>query len=164
MSDLVAIAYPDLDTARSVLDQLRRAQTEHLVELEDAVIVERRSDGKIKLHQSVSTAGAGAAGGALWGGVIGLLFLAPLLGAAIGAATGGAMGAATDVGVDDNFMRELGAKLEPGSAAVFVLVRRVTADKVLERIEHRGEVLTTSLSAHAEERLREALESAGAPA
>jgi uncharacterized membrane protein len=63
--------------------------------------------------------------------------------------------------VDDNFMRDLGAKLEPGSAAVFVLVRRVTADKVLDRIEHRGEVLKTSLSTEAEEQLRAALERAG---
>jgi uncharacterized membrane protein len=163
MSDLVAIAYPDLDTARRVMDRLRQAQTEHLIELEDAVIVERRDDGKVKLHQSMSTVGAGAAGGALWGGLIGLIFLAPLLGMAMGAAAGGAVGAATDVGVDDNFMRDLGAKLEPGAAAVFVLVRRVTADKVLERIEHRGEVLTTSLSADAEEQLRQALQTAGAP-
>jgi uncharacterized membrane protein len=59
MSDLVAVAYPDLDTARTVMDRLRQAQTEHLIELEDAVIVERREDGKVKLHQSVSTAGAG---------------------------------------------------------------------------------------------------------
>jgi uncharacterized membrane protein len=164
MSDLVAVAYPDLDTARAVMDRLRQAQTEHLIELDDAVIVERRDDGKIKLHQSLGTAGAGAAGGALWGGLIGLIFLAPLLGMAIGAAAGGTAGALTDVGVDDKFMKELGDKLEPGSAAVFVLVRRVTADKVLENIEHRGEVLKTSLSQENEDNLREALARAGAPA
>jgi uncharacterized membrane protein len=162
MSDLVAVAYPDLGTARAVMDQLRQAQTEHLIELEDAVIVERREEGKVKLHQSQSTVGSGATGGALFGGLIGLIFLAPLLGMAMGAAAGGAMGAATDVGVNDNFMKELGVKLEPGAAAVFVLVRRMTADKLLERIEHRGEVLTTSLSTDAEEQLRDALEKAGA--
>jgi uncharacterized membrane protein len=164
MSDLVAVAYPDLDTARAVMDRLRQAQTEHLLELDDAVIVERRDDGKIKLHQSLSTAGAGAAGGALWGGLIGLIFLAPLLGMAIGAAAGGAAGALTDIGVDDRFMKELGDKLEPGSAAVFVLVRRVTADKVLENIEHPGEVLKTSLSQENEDQLREALARAGSSA
>jgi uncharacterized membrane protein len=164
MSDLVAVAYPDLDTARAVMDRLRQAQTEHLLELDDAVIVERRDDGKIKLHQSLSTAGAGAAGGALWGGLIGLIFLAPLLGMAIGAAAGGAAGALTDIGVDDRFMKELGDKLEPGNAAVFVLVRRVTADKVLENIEHPGEVLKTSLSQENEDQLREALARAGSSA
>jgi uncharacterized membrane protein len=108
MSDLVAVAYDSKDTAEEVLGTLRRLQTEHVIDLEDAVIVTKNEHGKIKLHQSFSPAAAGAAGGALWGGLIGLIFLAPLLGIAVGAATGGAAGAVTDVGVDNDFMRELG--------------------------------------------------------
>jgi uncharacterized membrane protein len=158
MSDLVAVAYDSESTAREVLDTLRRLQTEHVVELEDAVVVTKNDEGKIKLHQSFSPAGAGAAGGALWGGLIGLIFLAPLLGAAIGAAAGGAAGALTDVGVDDKFMKELGDKLEPGSAALIVLVRRSTPDKVLPEIQkYGGHVLQSSLSTEAEERLEAAL-------
>jgi uncharacterized membrane protein len=158
MSDLVAVAYDSEATAREVLDTLRRLQTEHVVELEDAVVVTKNDDGKIKLHQSFSPTGAGAAGGALWGGLIGLIFLAPLLGAAIGAAAGGAAGALTDVGVDDKFMKELGQKLEPGSAALIVLVRRSTPDKVLPEIQkYGGHVLQSSLSTEAEERLEAAL-------
>jgi uncharacterized membrane protein len=158
MSDLVAIAYPDLDTAKAVMAQLEKLQAEKALELGDAVIVEHRADGRIKLHQTLNPASAGAIGGALWGGLIGLLFLAPALGMAVGAATGGAAGALTDVGVDDGFMRDLGHKLAPGTAAVIVLVRDVSADNVLERIEHRGEVLQTSLSDDAEQHLRDALE------
>src|SRR5215217_8808276 len=144
MSDLVAIAYPDLATARQVASNLSEAQKGHLISLEDAVIVERQADGKVKLHQP-SLAGAGAAGGALWGGLIGLIFLMPLFGMAIGAAAGAAGGAATDAGVDDKFMRELGEKLTPGSAAIIALVRRVTMDKVLEGIQIPGRVIQTSL-------------------
>src|SRR5215218_3003500 len=120
MSDLVAIAYKDLDTARQVVGNLGHAQKQHLIALEDAVIVERQVDGKVKLHQP-SLAGAGAAGGALWGGLIGLIFLMPLFGMAIGAASGAAAGALTDAGVDDQFMKDLGEKLTPGSAAVIAL-------------------------------------------
>jgi Protein of unknown function (DUF1269) len=99
-----------------------------------------------------------AAGGALWGGLIGLIFLVALLGAAIGGATGAAAGAVTDVGVDDKFMKELGQKLQPGNAAVFVLVRRSTPDKVLPRIsQYGGDVIHSSLSEHAEGTLQEAL-------
>ena len=76
----------------------------------------------------------GAAGGALWGGLIGLIFFVPLLGMAVGAATGAATGALTDIGVDDNFMKDLGAKLTPGAAALIVLVHRATPDKVLPEI------------------------------
>ena len=76
MSDLVAIAYPDVATAREVAGNIGEAQKAHLIELEDLVIVERRQDGKIKLHQP-SLAGRGAARGALWGGLIGLIFFIP---------------------------------------------------------------------------------------
>jgi uncharacterized membrane protein len=158
MSNLVAVAYPDPSTAEEVRDELVKAMKEHLIELDDAVVVVRQDDGKVKLHQAVSTAGAGAAGGAIWGGLIGLLFLSPLLGAAIGAAAGGASGALTDVGVDDKFLKELGEKLTPGAAALIVLVRSSTPDKVLPRIAHYGgHVIQSSLSDEAEGRLEAAL-------
>ena len=117
MSDLIAIAYPDQATAERVRQNIGEAVKAKVMEIDDAVVVTREQDGKIKLHQAVSTTGAGAAGGALWGGLIGLIFLAPLLGMAIGAASGAAAGALADYGVDDDFMKELGDKLEPGGAA-----------------------------------------------
>src|SRR5215213_11755478 len=152
MSSLVAIAYEDLDTAQQVVANLGRAQAGHELELDDVVVVERRPGGKIKLHQP-SMAGRGAAGGALWGGLIGLIFLMPLFGMAIGAASGAAAGALTDAGVDDKFMKELGENLEPGKAAIIALVRRVTMDKVLEGIQIPGRVIQTSLDNEAEQRL-----------
>jgi uncharacterized membrane protein len=158
MSNLIAVAYPDLATAQSVAGELGQLTKEKSIQLDDMVVVERRPDGKIKLHQSMSTGGAGAAGGALWGGLIGLIFLAPLLGMAIGAAAGGAAGALTDVGVDDNFMKNLGAQLQSGGAAVVVLVRQSTPDKVLPRIsQYGGEVVQSSLDNDTETRLQEAL-------
>jgi uncharacterized membrane protein len=163
VSDLVAIAYPDLATAREVASNVGQAQKAHLIELEDLVIVERRGDGKIKLHQP-SLAGVGAAGGALWGGLIGLIFLAPLFGMAIGAATGAAAGAMSDAGVDDKFMKDLGTKLEPGGAAVIGLVRSANMEKILSEVKVPGEVIQTSLGADAEQALRDALAKAGAPA
>jgi uncharacterized membrane protein len=160
MSNLVAIAYPDRETAEEVLATLGRLQTEHSIQIEDAVIVTRKDDGKVKLHQSTKPAAMGAAGGALWGGLLGLLFLAPLLGMAVGAAAGGAAGALTDVGVDDKFLKELGDKLEPGGAALIVLVHRSTPDKVLPEISrYGGEVLQSSLSDEAEQQLQAALRS-----
>jgi uncharacterized membrane protein len=165
MSTLVAIAYPDQSTAENVLGTLARLQTEHLIQLEDAVVVTRQQDGKVKLHQSNKLVSGGAAGGALWGGLIGLIFLVPLLGMAVGAATGAAAGALTDVGVDDKFMKELGAKLQPGGAALITLVRTGTPDKVLPEIAHfGGEVIQTSLDNDAEERLRHILETRDAAA
>jgi uncharacterized membrane protein len=163
MSTLIAVAYPDQDTAERARSELVSATREHLLELHDAVVVVRDADGKVKLHQGMSTTGAGAAGGALWGGLIGLLFLAPLFGMAIGAASGAVAGKFTDVGVNDNFMKDLGAKLEPGGAALIALGKSEARDKVIERMRpFGGEIIHTSLSEAEEEHLRAAL--AGAEA
>ena len=164
MANLVAIAYDDVDQAQQVADTLGRLMKEHSIELEDVVIVEHRDDGKIKLHQP-SMAGLGAASGALWGGLIGLIFFVPLLGAAIGAASGAAAGALTDRGIDDKFMKELGDKLPQGGAAVFVLVREATADKVVPQVaKFGGHVIQSSLSNEQEAALQDALDRRGAPA
>ncbi|MBW8486874.1 DUF1269 domain-containing protein [Actinomadura parmotrematis] len=165
MSDLIAIAYNDLETAQQARAQLIELQKQHLVELSDLVVVERRQDGKIKLHQSNNLLAGGALGGAAWGGLIGLIFLNPLLGMAIGGATGAAVGAATDVGVDDDFMRRLGEGLTPGAAAVFVLVDHASPDKVVPQMARLGgQIIQTSLSNDAEEALREAIAANGRPA
>jgi uncharacterized membrane protein len=164
MSNLVAIAYDDVDQAQQVTETLGGLVKEHSIELEDAVIVEHQANGKIKLHQP-SMAGLGAASGALWGGLIGLIFFVPLFGLAIGAASGAAAGALTDTGIDDKFMKELGDKLPQGGAAVFVLVREATADKVVPEIsKFGGHVIQSSLSNEQETALQEALDRRGAAA
>jgi uncharacterized membrane protein len=158
MSTLVAIAYPDLATAEQVRAELIQATKEHILSLEDAVVVEHQPDGKIKLHQAMSTAGAGAAGGALWGGLIGLIFLAPLFGMAVGAASGALAGKATDAGVNDQFMKNLGAALPPGGAALIALGHSDARDKLIERMRpYGGEIVQTSLGKEEEEQLRAAM-------
>jgi uncharacterized membrane protein len=158
MSTLVAIAYRDAETAERVRAELVQATKERLLALDDLVVVEHRADGKVKLRQGTSLAGAGAAGGALWGGLIGLLFLVPLFGMAVGAAGGAAAGKVSDRGVDDAFMKQLGAKLGPGAAAVIMLGRTGSPERVLERIgRYGGEVIQTSLDSEQDERLRAAL-------
>lgn len=164
MSALVAVAYPDRDTAEKVREELIRMTKERLVQLDDAVVVENQ-DGKIKLHQSMNPTSSGAAGGALWGGLIGLIFLAPLLGMAVGAASGALGGKMADVGVDDTFMKDLGESLKPGAAALIVLGSSTARDKVIERVRpYGGEILQSSLSTEAEEQLRSALEQTRATA
>jgi uncharacterized membrane protein len=158
MSTLVAVAYPDLGTAEQVRAELVQATKERILSLEDAVLVEHRSDGKIKLHQAMSTSGAGAAGGALWGGLIGLIFLAPLFGMAVGAASGALAGKATDAGVNDRFMKDLGEALPPGGAALIALGRTDARDKLIERVRpYGGEIIQTSLSKDDEDQLRAAM-------
>jgi uncharacterized membrane protein len=163
MSDLYAIGYHDTQTAEEVLQQVGALHAQNLIELDDAVIVERDADGKVKLHQpGGGNTARGAAGGALWGGLIGLLFLAPLVGMAIGAGTGALAGKATDTGVNDDFMKNLGSQLPPGGAALVLLVRSMTTDKVLEQLhgQYGGTLLQSSLSKDEERVLQDAVRAA----
>lgn len=162
MSDLIVISYDDEFKAEEVRLTLAKLQVEHLIELEDAAVVVKDANGKIKLKQAVNLTGAGAASGGFWGLLIGTLFFSPLFGAAIGAASGALAGALSDIGVDDNFMRELGETLQPKTSALFVLVRKVTPDKVLEDVsKYGGKVLRTSLSKDEEAQLQAVLDSRG---
>jgi uncharacterized membrane protein len=164
MSDLIVVSFPDEATAFDLRAALVKLQKEYLIEMEDAVVVTKSADGKVKLHQAVNLTAVGAVGGTFWGTLVGLIFLNPLLGAAVGAGAGAMSGAFTDVGIEDRFMKEVGASLENGGAAVFVLVRKVTGDKVLAGLDQfraKGKVVQTSLSADQEEKLKALIE--GAP-
>ncbi|MTH76618.1 DUF1269 domain-containing protein [Paracoccus aestuariivivens] len=159
MSDLLVIAFDDEAAGFELRTELVKMQKEYLIQLEDAVVVTRPTAEDIQLHQAVNLTTAGALGGGFWGTLVGLVFLNPLVGAAVGAASGAIAGKFSDVGINDDFMRDVGKSVQPGGSAVFILVRKLTADKVLARLESfkmRGRVLQTSLPDEQEEKLREA--------
>jgi uncharacterized membrane protein len=158
MSDLVVIAFPTEAKAEEVRQKLLTMQKEYLLELSDAVVALKDDKGNIKLDQLINPTAAGAVGGAFWGALIGLIFLMPLAGAALGAAGGAVGGALTDLGINDKFMKDTAAAIQPGTAALFVLIRKVTADKVLEGLKGEGgTVLKTSLDHTKEVALQAAL-------
>ena len=138
MSDLVVIVYPSEQKAEEVRQRLIKLQTEYLITMNDAVIAVKNQAGDIKLNQLVNTTAIGAASGSFWGLLIGIIFLNPLIGVALGTASGALGGALTDYGINDAFMKELAAKLQPGNAALFVLIKEMTADKVLREIQDAG--------------------------
>lgn len=158
MSTFVAIGYDDPHQAQEVRLALVKLQREYLIDMEDAVVAVKDEDGNVKLHQAVNLTAAGAVSGGFWGTLIGMLFLSPLLGAAVGASAGALTGALGDIGIDDNFMKNLAGQLKPNSSVLFVLVRKATPDKVVEEIQqYGGTVLQTSLSHEDEAKLQTAL-------
>jgi uncharacterized membrane protein len=158
MSDLVAIIYPSEAKAEEVRQRLFKLQKEYLITISDAVIAVKTEAGPVKLNQLVNTTAVGAMSGSFWGLLIGVIFLNPILGVALGAGSGALGGALTDYGLDDAFMKDLSGKLQPGNAALFVLIKNMTADKVLREIQDAGgTVLKTSLDDTKEQQLRDAL-------
>ncbi|MES2659726.1 MAG: DUF1269 domain-containing protein [Verrucomicrobiota bacterium] len=162
MSTLVVVGYNDPHKAEEVRLTLIKLQRDYLIDIEDAVAAVKDASGRIKLHQAFNLTATGAISGGFWGSLIGLIFLNPLLGLAAGAAAGaatGALGDVGDVGINDQFMKDLASTMTPNSSALFVLVRSSTPDKVLEEVKGTGgTVLKTSLSHEDEAKLQAALD------
>jgi uncharacterized membrane protein len=158
MSDLVVIAFPSEAKAEEVRNKLIDMQKDYLIELSDAVIAVKQPKGGVKLNQLFHPTATGAVSGTFWGTLVGLIFLMPLAGAAIGAATGALSGALTDVGIKDQFMKDVAQTLQSGNAALFLLIRKMTTDKVLADLQGvGGTVLRSSFDHTKEEALRQAL-------
>ena len=158
MSTLVVVGYDSPYKAEEIRLKLKQLQKDYLIDMEDAVVAVKDENGKVKLHQAVNLTAAGAVSGGFWGTLIGLIFLNPLLGLAAGAAAGALSGALTDIGIDDNFMKDLANTMKPGSSVLFVLVRKVTPDRVVEELKGTGgTILKTSLTHEDEAKLQAAL-------
>ena len=153
------IEYPTEDKAEEARRRLLAMQKEYLVLLGDAVVAVKQDSGSIKLNQLVQPVRTGALSGALWGSLIGLLFAMPIAGAAVGAASGALGGKLQGLGIDDNFMREAAETLQSGSAALFLLVRKMTADRVMAELRDTGgKMMRSSLDETREREIRETLE------
>lgn len=166
MSDLVVLGFDGIGTADEVLTKLRALQKENLIDLEDACVVIRAQDGKVQIKQAINLTALGAASGMstgmFAGALAGLLLLNPLAGMAVGGLAGAGFGALSgslsDYGINDDFIKSVGQSIASGSSALFVLVKRSTADKVIPEIEpFKPRVLKTSLSNEKEEKLKAAL-------
>jgi uncharacterized membrane protein len=158
MGTLTVWKFDSANGAEGALQLLERLQKEQLIQINDAAYVywpEGRK--KPKTEQLHKLTGTGALGGSFWGLLFGLIFFVPLLGLAVGAAMGALAGSMSDVGIDDNFIRQVRENVTPGTSALFVMSSNAVADRVLEQFKSTGaSLISTNLSSDQEARLREA--------
>jgi uncharacterized membrane protein len=160
MSHLVVLGLSNRDDAERVFDLAGDLAKQELLQLEDAAYAWRDDKGKVRIQQAISLTGAGAASGALWGTLIGLIFLMPVAGLAIGAASGALGGKLADVGINDDTIKQIGSQLQDGKAAVFLLAHSATVDRVIEALKpFSPTVIQTNLTRDREEELVKALQS-----
>src|SRR5918993_895672 len=158
MATLSVLKFNDPNGADRVLIALQGLQEREMITLQDAAVVSW-PEGKKKptTRQLHSTAGAGALGGAFWGFLFGLIFFVPFLGAAIGAGMGGLTGSMADVGISDDFIKQVREKVTPGTSALFALTSGATVDKVVDELkQYDFEIISTNLPEEQEKQLREA--------
>jgi uncharacterized membrane protein len=155
MAELIVVAYDTPAEADAARKELFGLAKEYLVEVADAVIATADEDRNIKLDQMVNMWTVGATGGAFWGLLAGLIFFNPLLGMAVGAGAGALSAGLSDYGINDDFMKEIAGALQPGQAALFMMMRTEASDRVIERLGTKGgRILRTNLDTDAENHLR----------
>jgi uncharacterized membrane protein len=158
MATLSVWKFETPDGARQALAKLMDLSKQQLITIQDAAYVTWPVGAKKpKTQQAQSMGAAGALGGAFWGMLFGLLFFVPLLGMAVGAAMGGLMGHFTDVGIDDDFIKQVRSKVTEGTSALFLMTENTTIDRVSEAFAGtKMELIQTNLSAEQEAQLRAA--------
>lgn len=160
MADLVVIIYDTEQKASEVLAKLKIAKIKHTIDLEDAVVVTKSKKGKTKIHQTAdtSTAGKTAVKGSILGLLVGIIFMVPVFGLLFGAGLGALFSRIKDLGLDDDFVKQIGKSLQPEHSAIFLLVRKADPQKALEILApFEGTVYQTSLPKEAEDLLKETL-------
>ena len=152
MATLSVLKFDDPGGADRVLIALQGLQERQLITLEDAAVVIWPQGNKKPKTRQLHSGGAGW--GAFWGFLIGMIFFVPFLGAAVGAWSG----SLSDVGIDDDFIRQVREKVTPGTSALFALTSGATAvDRVVDELkQYDFEIISTNLPEEQENQLREA--------
>lgn len=159
MATLTVWKFDDAGGAQRALSVAEDLQKQHLITLQDGAVVTWPQDAKkprtIQMH---NLKGAGALGGSFWGLLFGILFFIPLVGIAVGAAAGALAGSMKDIGIDDDFIKDVRKKVTPGTSALFALTSDAVLDKVRDAMVGAGlhaELIKTNLSDDQEKALRE---------
>ena len=157
MATLSVLKFNDPYGADRVLLALQGLQEQQMINLEDAAVVSWPQGNKKPTTRQLH-GGSGALGGAFWGFLFGLIFFVPFLGAAIGAGMGALTGSMADVGIDDDFIKQVREKVTEGTSALFALTSEATApDKVIDELkQYDFEIISTNLPEEQEKKLREA--------
>ena len=152
---LTALVFPDKGRAAEAQAVLKRLGDEGKIQVHDSAVVVRDEDGKVRLHTETNPASEGRTHG-LWLGVAAALVTGILPLIVAGPVVGHVTGKLLDKSIDDRFMKELGATLQPGTSALFVLVRQGSTDRdaVLGAMrELAGRVFYTNLPESMERQL-----------
>jgi uncharacterized membrane protein len=158
MATLTVLKFPTADGADKMLGTIQSLQKQQLITIQDAAIVTwATGKKKPKTRQLNNLAGVGAVQGAFWGMLFGLLFFIPFLGLAIGAGMGALTGMFADVGIDDNFIKQVRSQVTEGTSALFLLTVGGVVDRVREAVKGQEfEIIATNLSKEQEDKLRAA--------
>jgi len=161
MSDIVVITFDDPDEAGKVRESIRKTEKSGFVSLDDSAVVVKDAEGEVHVKNEVDRGvKIGALSGGFLGLFIGFLLLGPIGALVIGGLIGGGIGSLAHMGISKSFIKDVSNDLQPGSSALFIIVRDANPDVVLATLrQYEGNVYQTSLPPEAEQSLRRSMHS-----
>lgn len=158
MPNIVVITFDNMEEATRVREAIRSAEKHDYMSLDDSAVVIRDEEGKVHVHNELDRGvKVGAVAGGLLGLLVGVIF-APLAGVILGVVGGGLVGASADLGVNKKFIKEVTDALQPGTSAIFIIVRKGNPNMAIAALKpYKGTVYSTTLEGEDEETLRRVL-------
>jgi uncharacterized membrane protein len=155
-TELFVAVFPDKPSAQATIDAIARMDKSGAVKLIDAAQVAKDQSGKVTVDELEElTAGKGALGGAIVGGILGLIFPPALLvGAAIGGIAGAITGRLVDTGAKTKDLKHIAENIEPGEVAVIALVEDRWVSQLTLALQGYDRVFQKALSAREAAALR----------
>ena len=184
MAELIVVGFKkDMYRGSEVLNELLSLNDDWVVDLHDAVAVYRDYKGKLRVDQSYQmTTGEGAAWGGFWGLLIGATLAIPFTAGASAAAAGGALAAGAlggtalgaglgavdasswkdEFGIPDDFVKRVGAMIQPGDSAIYAILRVGDPEVVANKFRgYGGTILRTTLSKEQQAKVEQVLGKSG---
>jgi uncharacterized membrane protein len=124
MSQLITFIYANESGAKLLEEQLVEAQANQNLTVSDAALILRKEDGRPVLSHAVNLVGRGTMGGMFWGFILALVFWTKWWGLSVGGALG-------DLGLDDDFVKDVGESVGKGHSAMLALVEEGMVEAVL---------------------------------
>jgi uncharacterized membrane protein len=147
---LITMTVKDPESASSAIKSLKKLAKDNAIAGMNAAMVTKDADGKASLKETEDVSPRqGALFGAISGGLIGLLGgpVGTVVGAAAGAVTGRVAAKHIDMGLPDEYLRRFSAELQPGSAALIILVDPKWAGQVTDMLaQFEGQLQQQTLS------------------
>ena len=158
MSNIIVITFDNEGEAEKVRESLRKGQKGDYISLDDSAVVVKDAEGNAHVHNEMDR---GAKVGAVGGGFLGLLIgglMFPVVGLLFGVVGGALIGKLAAPGVDKKFIEDVTNELQPGTSAIFFIVRDANPDYAIASLRpYKGKIYHTSLDPDAEDALRDEL-------
>jgi len=166
---IIGVSFDDSFRAQEFLSAVSRLNSRGELKLLDAVIVTKNETGRTRVKETVDLQpGRAAISGAVWTGLLGLIFGGPvgwIAGLGVGAGAGAIAARLVDVGIPDDWVEWFKAAVEPHTFTVVILASALNSDALVAEVGRfeGAHLVYANVDPYLLERIEQALGEVGEP-